>query len=175
MTAPDMIEPRPHRIAPWLTAPMLTNRGVYIKVAVAATLINLFGLVTSLFSMVVYDRVAPNNAMASLVALSIGLGLVIVFDFILRMLRAYFVDIAGADIDHAVGSTVFAHTSPIYVKFPGTPHRKAEVAGAFIDEIEQSMKFIRKSYHFAKDADLALALGRFEEGRRVFGKVAAGG
>jgi hypothetical protein len=61
------------------------------------------------------------------------------------------------------------------VRVPGTPHRKAEVAGAFVDEIEESMQFIRKSYRFAKDADRALALGRFEEGRRVFGKVATEG
>jgi hypothetical protein len=80
--------------------------------------------------------------------------------------------VSGGGQTHA-GGTVFAHTSPIYVRVPGTPHRKAEVAGAFVDEIEESMQFIRKSYRFAKDADRALALGRFEDGRRAFGKVAA--
>jgi hypothetical protein len=44
-----------------------------------------------------------------------------------------------------------------------------------VDEIEESIQFIRKSYRFAKDADRALALGRFEEGKRAFGKVAAEG
>ena len=37
----------------------------------AAVLINIFALVTSLFSMVIYDRVVPNNAMASLTALAV--------------------------------------------------------------------------------------------------------
>jgi ATP-binding cassette subfamily C protein LapB len=41
------------------------------------------------------------------VALSIGLGIVIIFDFILKMLRAYFVDHAGAQIDHDIGESVF--------------------------------------------------------------------
>ena len=99
-------EPRP-RFAPWLVEPMLRNRGTYTKVALAAAAINIFGLVTSLFTMVVYDRVLPNNAVASLIALSIGLLIVIVFDFVLRVLRAYFVDMAGADIDQDVGRTVF--------------------------------------------------------------------
>jgi ATP-binding cassette subfamily C protein LapB len=63
--------------------------------------------VTSLFTMVVYDRVVPNGAFSSLVALSIGLGIVIIFDFILKMLRSYFVDLAGADIDRDVGVKVF--------------------------------------------------------------------
>ncbi|MFN3677051.1 MAG: type I secretion system permease/ATPase [Sphingomonas pseudosanguinis] len=108
MTPPaDMIDhPRP-RFAPWLLEPMLRNRRVYLKVALAAAMINLFGLITSLFTMTVYDRVVPNNAYASLVALSIGLLIVVVFDFVLRILRAYFVDLAGADIDHDIGTRVF--------------------------------------------------------------------
>jgi ATP-binding cassette subfamily C protein LapB len=96
------------RFAAWLLEPMLENRQTYFKVAAAAVLINIFGLVTSLFSMVVYDRVIPNNAMSSLVALSIGFGIVIIFDFLLKMLRSYFVDVAGADIDYEVGKRVFA-------------------------------------------------------------------
>lgn len=100
-------DPQP-RFAPWLTAPMLRHRGTYLKVGLAAAMINLFGLITSLFTMTVYDRVVPNSAFASLTALSIGLLVVVAFDFVLRVLRAYFVDIAGADIDHDVGGSVFA-------------------------------------------------------------------
>lgn len=104
----DTLVPEPKsRFAPWLLEPMLANRQTYIKVTAAAVLINIFALVTSLFSMVIYDRVIPNNAMSSLVALSIGFGIVIVFDFVLKMLRSYFVDIAGADIDLQVGESVF--------------------------------------------------------------------
>lgn len=100
-------DPKP-RFAPWLFEPMLQNKQTYVKVILAAVLINIFALVTSLFSMVVYDRVVPNNAMASLTALSIGFALVVIFDFVLKTLRAYFVDIAGADIDHKIGEKVFA-------------------------------------------------------------------
>ena len=98
--------PKP-RLAAWLMEPMRRNRTTYWKVAVAAVFINIFGLLTALFTMTVYDRVVPNNAMASLVALSIGLGIVVIFDFILKMLRAYFVDHAGAQIDRDIGESVF--------------------------------------------------------------------
>lgn len=109
MTAESNPIPMPKpRFADWLTRPMLKNRGVYSKVMLAAVLINLFGLVSSLYTMTVYDRVVPHNAISSLVALSIGLGIVILFDFVLRLLRAYFVDIAGAQIDLEVGETLFA-------------------------------------------------------------------
>ncbi|HET9427884.1 MAG TPA: ABC transporter transmembrane domain-containing protein, partial [Allosphingosinicella sp.] len=98
--------PRP-RLAEWLVEPMRRNRATYWKVALAAVFINIFGLMTALFTMVVYDRVVPNNATASLIALTIGLGIVIVFDFILKLLRAYFVDHAGAQIDREIGERVF--------------------------------------------------------------------
>lgn len=96
------------RFAPWLIEPMLRNQATYMKVAVAAALINIFALVSSLFTMTVYDRIVPNEGSASLIGLSIGLVFVIVFDFVLRLLRVYFVDIAGANIDHDVGETLFA-------------------------------------------------------------------
>ena len=53
--------PRP-RLAEWLTEPMRRNRATYWKVALAAVFINIFGLLTALFTMTVYDRVVPNNA-----------------------------------------------------------------------------------------------------------------
>ncbi|SMF61825.1 type I secretion system permease/ATPase [Allosphingosinicella indica] len=93
--------------APWLLEPMRRNKDIYIKVTLAAVLINIFALTSSLFTMVVYDRVLPNNATSSLVALSIGFALIVIFDFILKMLRSYFVDVAGARIDREVGESVF--------------------------------------------------------------------
>jgi ATP-binding cassette subfamily C protein LapB len=108
MSSENEIKPASQpRFASWLMEPMRRNRAIYMKVALAAVVINIFGLMTSLFTMIVYDRVVPNNATSSLVALSIGLAIVVIFDFVLKMLRAYFVDVAGASIDRDVGETLF--------------------------------------------------------------------
>jgi ATP-binding cassette subfamily C protein LapB len=107
VSSETLIEIPKRRFADWLMEPMRRNRSVYLKVALAAVMINIFGLVTALFTMTVYDRVVPNNATSSLVALSIGLAIVVIFDFVLKLLRAYFVDIAGASIDKDVGETLF--------------------------------------------------------------------
>ncbi len=107
MNGEHLVEDPKPRFAPWLLEPMKRNSATYWKVALAAALVNIFTLLTSLFSMIVYDRVLPNNAISSLIGLTIGLVIIIVFDFILKMLRAYFVDIAGADIDRDVGGNVF--------------------------------------------------------------------
>jgi ATP-binding cassette, subfamily C, bacterial LapB len=112
-----IIHPKP-RFADWLMEPIRANRSVYVKVAVAAVMINIFALVTSLFTMTVYDRVLPNNATSSLIGLSVGLGIILVFDFVLKILRAYFVDVAGADIDRDVGENVFAKLLTIRLDQP---------------------------------------------------------
>ncbi|MEI6486479.1 MAG: type I secretion system permease/ATPase [Sphingomonadales bacterium] len=92
----------------WLADALLAQRGLYGRAAVAALFTNIFALTSSLFSMVVYNRVVPSGATASLAALSIGLAVVLAFDFILRILRGWFVDVAGREVDAALGNQMFA-------------------------------------------------------------------
>ncbi|MGH6967823.1 MAG: type I secretion system permease/ATPase, partial [Stellaceae bacterium] len=62
-----------------------------------------------LFVMNVYDRVVPNNAVATLWVLASGVLVVFAFDFILRTARSYFVDSAGKNADVVLASRIFAH------------------------------------------------------------------
>lgn len=81
----------------------------YSHVAIAAFIINMIALATPLFIMNVYDRVVPNGAIASLIALSIGLGIAIVFDFVLRTVRSRIIDITGKKIDVVLAANIFEH------------------------------------------------------------------
>ena len=83
----------------WFWSAVLAQRLVYRDVLWAALLINLFALAFPMFSMNVYDRVVPNNAIETLWALSIGVVLVIGADLFMRLLRSHFVDEASARID----------------------------------------------------------------------------
>ena len=78
--------------------------------------------------------------------------------------------ISGRAVTYA-GFPVFAHTSPVYLRVPNTPFRRAESLGACIDEIDRSMRTIRKSFRFSSDAQRALAIGKFEEGRAAFARL----
>jgi hypothetical protein len=69
------------------------------------------------------------------------------------------------------GYDAFAHTSPVYLRVAGTSFRRTESVGRFMDEIERSKRVISKSFKFTGDAQRALAIGRFEEGRRAFGRL----
>ncbi len=80
----------------WFWQVFLKSLPIYSEVLVASFLINLFALVMPLFVMIVYDRVVPNNAIETLWVLVSGVFLVFLFDFILKQLRSYFIDIACA-------------------------------------------------------------------------------
>jgi len=81
----------------------------YTHVALAALLVNMLALAAPLFTMNVYDRVVPNGAIPSLIALAVGLGLAIVFDFIIRIVRSYIIDVTGKKIDVVLAADIFEH------------------------------------------------------------------
>lgn len=81
----------------------------YGHVALAALLVNMLALAAPLFTMNVYDRVVPNGAIPSLVALAIGLGLAIIFDFVIRVVRSRIVDLTGKKIDVVLAADIFEH------------------------------------------------------------------
>ncbi len=83
----------------WFWGALFEQSPVYRDVIGAALLINLFALVMPLFSMNVYDRVVPNNATDTLWMLALGVFLIFGMDFMMRLLRSHFVDLASARID----------------------------------------------------------------------------
>lgn len=95
------------RLGHWFFGPLLAARSMYWQVAVAALLTNVFALASSIFSMIVYDRVMPNNAIDTLTALVVGVGLVLVSDFVIRTVRGYFLDVAGARADAVIADSLF--------------------------------------------------------------------
>ena len=83
----------------WFWAVVLDNQRLYRDAILAAILINIFALAMPLFSMNVYDRVVPNNAVETMWVLAIGIFLVLVFNFCLTTARAYVVDTASKRVD----------------------------------------------------------------------------
>ena len=59
----------------------------FFWIALASFTSNILGLATSIFIMVVYDRVLPNQADQSLYALALGVGIAIIFDQLFKSAR----------------------------------------------------------------------------------------
>lgn len=91
----------------WFWASLWENKSVYGEVILAAFVINLFALASSLYIMNVYDRVVPNAAYGTLWVLSVGVGILYIFDFIIKNLRAHFLDYAGKKADVKISAMLF--------------------------------------------------------------------
>jgi len=83
----------------WFWGAILEQLPVYRDILGAAALVNVFALAMPIFTMNVYDRVVPNNAVETLWMLAGGLLLVFAVDYAIRLLRGHFVDLASSRID----------------------------------------------------------------------------
>jgi ATP-binding cassette subfamily C protein LapB len=91
----------------WLRRTMAPFWRTYVTVAVAALFINLIALASPLFVMNVYDRVLPNEAIATLWVLAVGVSLALLFDLLLKTARAALIDYAGRRADLRLSSLLF--------------------------------------------------------------------
>jgi ATP-binding cassette subfamily C protein LapB len=90
----------------WFWGALLEQWPIFKDVLAAALLINLFALAMPLFTMNVYDRVVPNYAVATLWVFSGGILLVFILDYIIRLMRGHFVDMASSRVDLKLSSLI---------------------------------------------------------------------
>lgn len=99
-------EPSRKRTGHWFWSAVFDNWRLYRDALVAAVLINLFALVMPLYTLNVYDRVVPNNAVETLWVMTIGIALALGFNFILTGIRAYVVDTASKRVDVTLSAKI---------------------------------------------------------------------
>ncbi|MDD3056103.1 MAG: type I secretion system permease/ATPase [Aliarcobacter sp.] len=91
----------------WFWSTLKYSRSIYLDVIFASVLVNLFVLATPLFTMNVYDRVIPNNAIETLWFFAGGIFLVYSLDIFLKLIRSYFLEIAAKKSDIIMSSLIF--------------------------------------------------------------------
>jgi hypothetical protein len=104
---------------------------IYTQVGLAAVFVNLFAIALPLFTMNVYDRVVPTKGQETLWVLVLGVGIIFAFEFLLRMLRSYFVDTAGRSADVIMASAVFQQVLGIRLD------QRPQSAGAFAQQLRE--------------------------------------
>lgn len=95
----DLIRRNPRA---WLLGAYLAERGPLGQMLLASALLNLCALTIPLYMRAIYDRVVPNLAIESLWALSIGVTIVLVFELLLKKIKARFVDAVATRVGQAV-------------------------------------------------------------------------
>lgn len=92
----------------WLWGTIFESLPIYRDVIIASILVNVFALVSPLLVMNIYDKIVPNLAFESLWVLAVGASIAYTFDFILKQLRGYLIDVAGKKIDIQTSSKLYA-------------------------------------------------------------------
>lgn len=91
----------------WFAATVLPFWKSYLQVALAALFVNILALASPLFVMNIYDRVLPNEAIATLWVLALGVALAVIFDLLLKTVRASLIDYAGRKADLKLSYLLF--------------------------------------------------------------------
>lgn len=134
--APETLEIR-HKH--WFWGTLARSWRIYRDVLIASLVISLFAIASPLFVMNVYDRVVPNNAVDTLWVLAAGITVVLVFDFVLKQIRSYFIDLAGKKSDLLLSAQIFEKVMSIRMA------NRPPSVGAFarhLQEFESVREFI---------------------------------
>jgi ATP-binding cassette subfamily C protein LapB len=91
----------------WFWSTIKLSAGVYKDVLYASLLINLFVLASPLFTMNVYDRVVPNDAIETLWVFAIGVSIIYLIDTFLKFTRTFLLESAAKKSDIIMSSIIF--------------------------------------------------------------------
>ena len=126
----------------WFFSAFRKSKWLYVQVMIAAMVSNFLSLSTALFTMTVYDRIIPNGAFESLIALSIGVVIALAFDFLIKSLRAKFIDIASKRADLEISRRLFDR---ILRLSPSEQRQKTGAMAGTIREFETLREFFNSS------------------------------
>lgn len=91
----------------WFWHTLKLSSGIYKDALLASFLVNLFILASPLFTMNVYDRVVPNNAIETLWMFAIGVFIVYAIDLFAKFTRTYLLETAAKKSDIIMSSIIF--------------------------------------------------------------------
>lgn len=126
----------------WFFSAFRKSKWTYAQVLIAAMVSNFLSLATALFTMTVYDRVIPNGAFESLIALSIGVVIALAFDFLIKSIRARFIDTASKRADLEISRKLFER---ILTLTPDEQRQKTGAMAGTIREFEILREFFNSS------------------------------
>ncbi|MBY0404572.1 MAG: ATP-binding cassette domain-containing protein, partial [Cyanobacteria bacterium] len=91
----------------WFLAEILKYRQVIAEVLIGSFMIQLFALVTPLFTQVILDKVIVHNSVSTLNILVVGFVVISVFELLIQMTRNYIFGHTAGKIDAKLGAKLF--------------------------------------------------------------------
>jgi len=145
----------------------------YLHYAIIASIsINLLALASSFYSMQVYDRVIPTNAISTLTALTVGVGIAIFLEMILKLSRGSIIDQASKNMDieysHNIFDRFLSVRSDNLPKGIGTLSSKINSYVSVRSFITTATVFILIDFPFAFFLGIIMLVGGLDIGLLIF-------
>lgn len=115
----------------WFLHAILKRRQVFVEAVVATFVVSMLGLGASFYSLQVYDRVIPTQAHATLIALTFGVAIAVVFEFVLKQVRSLMVDRGCKAIEEELSDVFFGRMLDIRME------ARPRAVGTFAAQVRQ--------------------------------------
>ena len=124
----------------WFFTEIMTYKQIIAEVMLGSFIIQLFGLVTPLFTQVILDKVIVHRSMMTLDVLAFAFIAVTIFEFLLNFSRRYIFVHTVCKIDAKLGAKLFRHLFALpYTYFES---RQVGNIAARVRELDQIREFI---------------------------------
>lgn len=124
----------------WFFAEILKYRRVIGEVLLSSFVIQLFGLITPLFTQVILDKVVVHHTLTTLHVLGVGFLAIMCFEFLLSTARSYIFAHTANKIDAKLGAKLFKHLFAL--PFMYFESRKVGTIVARVRELDNIRDFI---------------------------------
>ena len=124
----------------WFFEEIMTYKQVIVEVLLGSFIVQLFGLVTPLFTQVILDKVIVHRTLTTLDVLAFGFIAVMIFEFLLNLSRKYIFVHTASKIDAKLGAKLFRHLFAL--PFTYFENRKVGNIIARVRELDQIRDFI---------------------------------
>ena len=91
----------------WFFSEIVKAKGQILQSVFLNIIIFCFQIITSLFVMVVYNKILPNSSLTSLKTLLIGISVILLFDFIFKILKSRIIETANINIEQRLQRRLF--------------------------------------------------------------------
>jgi subfamily B ATP-binding cassette protein HlyB/CyaB len=124
----------------WFYNQIMNYKKIVGEILLASFVIQLFGLVTPLFTQVILDKVLVHQSLSTLNVIAVAFMAVIIFELLLNLVRNYIFIHTTSKIDAKLGSKLFFHLISLPLVY--FEHRKVGNIIARVRELDQIREFI---------------------------------
>ena len=124
----------------WFYNQIMNYKKIVGEILLASFVVQLFGLVTPLFTQVILDKVLVHQTISTLNVIAVAFIAVIIFEFLLNLVRNYIFIHTTSKIDSKLGSKLFYHLISLPLVY--FENRKVGNIIARVRELDQIREFI---------------------------------